>query len=118
MGGALRCRLIFQEMGIISTQPPPSSTKQFLIHAQRFAEVHALQQALLRTPATKEAAMAIDALCPPKTSSSSFWSSLFGQPGSDTCEATTRRRAEAIPAYLEAVLNDDAVRVWLLDMGE
>lgn len=66
---------------------------------QRFAQVHALQQALLADPKTRAAAKAMAHLCPKKTFS---WSYFMP---SDTSEATINTRAQAIPAYLTAVLN-------------
>lgn len=86
------------------TNEPHTHTQHLFIYIQRFAEVHALHQALLRAPTTKAAAKALAPLAPRKTFT---WSALAT---SDVRKATVRRRVEAIPAYLNAVLEEPKVR--------
>lgn len=82
----------------------------FYIHphhhiTQRFSEVHALHQTLLRCPSAKAAAKGLVRLAPRKTMT---WSALLA---SDTRDATIAKRMVQIPQYLNAVLADGKVRV-------
>lgn len=82
-------------------------------HTQRFSEVHALHLALLKCPAAKAAAKSLAHIAPKKTCT---WSALVT---SDTRDATVGKRMLRIPAYLNAVLAHEEVRIgawglWLM----
>jgi hypothetical protein len=72
---------------------------------QRFSEVHALHQALLRCPTAKAAAKSLAHVAPKKTMT---WSALLK---SDTRDATIAKRMVEVPKYLNAVLADQEVRI-------
>lgn len=72
----------------------------YIKNPQRFAQVYALHQTLLRDAATSTAAKALSSLAPRKTLT---WSAFLT---SDMSLATVGRRMVEIPRYLEAVLNN------------
>ncbi len=72
---------------------------------QRFSNVQALHEVLLKSPATRSAAKALErlALAPKKTFT---WSAFMT---SDVSKATVESRMVEIPRYLNAVLGNETL---------